>query len=219
MQQRRAPILEHKAYAAPSVFQVDNLLREARRQRTTPEGAIPAVCVLDPDGDLAQHLIATGQATPHAHWACYHTQLYAFTCAGIECGVVPYAVGGSFAVLVAEELFASGCRLLISITSAGQIIPAGQPPYFVLIERALRDEGTSYHYRPPAAYSVIRPALAERLQNAFAGAAIRVLRGASWTTDAPFRETAEAIEFARAEGIAGVEMEAAALYAFAEAQD
>ncbi|MFZ1464486.1 MAG: uridine phosphorylase, partial [Anaerolineae bacterium] len=104
MQQRRAPILEHKAYAAPSVFQVDNLLREARRQRTTPEGAIPAVCVLDPDGDLAQHLIATGQATPHAHWACYHTQLYAFTCAGIECGVVPYAVGGSFAVLVAEEL-------------------------------------------------------------------------------------------------------------------
>lgn len=219
MQQRRAPIIEHKAYAAPSVFQVDNLLREARRQRATPEGAIPAVCVLDPDGDLAQHLIATGQATPHAHWACYHTQLYAFTCAGIECGVVPYAVGGSFAVLVAEELFASGCRLLISITSAGQIIPAGQPPYFVLIERALRDEGTSYHYRPPAAYSVIRPALAGRLQDAFTGAAIRVLRGASWTTDAPFRETAEAIEFARAEGIAGVEMEAAALYAFAEAQD
>ena len=43
------------------------------------------------------------------------------------------------AVLVAEQLFASGCRLLISITSAGQLQPVRRPPYFVLIDRALRD--------------------------------------------------------------------------------
>lgn len=55
------------------------------------------------------------------------------------------AVGSSFAVPVAEQLFASGCRLLISITSAGQITVLGPPPYFVLIDRALRDEGTSHH--------------------------------------------------------------------------
>jgi purine-nucleoside phosphorylase len=41
--------------------------------------------------------------------------------------------------------------------------------------------------------------------------------GPSWPTDAPFRETAEAIEAARAKGILAVEMEAAALYAFARA--
>ncbi|HKT18684.1 MAG TPA: hypothetical protein VJR47_11620, partial [Stellaceae bacterium] len=41
--------------------------------------------------------------------------------------------------------------------------------------------------------------------------------GASWTTDAPFRETEAAIEAARARGILAVEMEAAALYAFAQA--
>ena len=64
--------------------------------------------------------------------------------------IVGCAVGAPFAVLVAEELFAYGCRLLISVTSSGQIVPAGDPPYFVLIERALRDEGTSYHYRPPS---------------------------------------------------------------------
>jgi purine-nucleoside phosphorylase len=39
--------------------------------------------------------------------------------------------------------------------------------------------------------------------------------GSSWTTDAPFRETAEAIETARTKGILAVEMEAAALYTFA----
>ena len=60
------------------------------------------------------------------------------------------AVGAPFAVLVAEELFASGCRQLISITSSGQLVPVRAPPNFVLIERALRDEGTSYHYLPPS---------------------------------------------------------------------
>lgn len=218
MPDRQAPILAHKAYDAPSVFEVDNLLREARRQRGVSNGPIPAVCILDPDGDLAQHLITTGRAASHPHWACYHTRLYAFRYEGIEYGVIPYAVGASFAVLVAEELFASGCRLLISITSAGQIVPAGQPPYFVLIKRALRDEGTSYHYLPPASYSAIRAAVLRSLQDVFAGAVIRVLIGATWTTDAPFRETAAAIAFAHSEGILGVEMEAAALYAFAEAR-
>jgi purine-nucleoside phosphorylase len=42
--------------------------------------------------------------------------------------------------------------------------------------------------------------------------------GATWTTDAPFRETASAIEKCRALGILAVEMEAAALYAFAKAK-
>ena len=42
--------------------------------------------------------------------------------------------------------------------------------------------------------------------------------GATWTTDAPFRETQEAINAASQAGILAVEMEAAALYAFAKAR-
>src|SRR3989304_4821216 len=42
--------------------------------------------------------------------------------------------------------------------------------------------------------------------------------GATWTTDAPFRETQEAINAASKAGILAVEMEAAALYAFAKAR-
>jgi uridine phosphorylase len=118
-------------------------------------------------------------------------------------------------VLIAEELFASGCRLLLSLTSAGQIVPAGQPPYFVIIDRALRDEGTSYHYAAPSDYSEADPRLVEMAAAALAGRAQHVVVGPSWTTDAPFRETADAIERARAKGALAVEMEAAALYAFA----
>ena len=54
--------------------------------------------------------------------------------------------------------------------------------------------------------------------NAFAGARQPMHRGASWTTDAPFRETAAAIARCRERNILAVEMEAAGLYAFAKAR-
>jgi purine-nucleoside phosphorylase len=56
------------------------------------------------------------------------------------------------------------------------------------------------------------------LEDAFADLDIPVLRGATWTTDAPFRETDDAIESMRQRGLLAVEMEAAALYAFAKAR-
>ena len=56
-------------------------------------------------------------------------------------------------MLLAEQLHVSGCRLLLSITSSGSITPVADPPHFVLIDRALRDEGTSHHYMPPALWS------------------------------------------------------------------
>ena len=210
------PLLNHKVYDAPSIFTPVNLLREARRQKGLAEASIPQVCILDPDGDLAQYLVDTGQAHRHPHWACYHTRLYAFTLDGVEYGILPQAVGASFAVLVAEELFVCGCELLISITSAGQILALGQPPYFVLIEKALRDEGTSYHYLPPSDYSHLQPTLLNALEPMLSLASRPILRGTTWTTDAPFRETETAIDAARAAGILGVEMEASALYAFAQ---
>ena len=208
-----------KNHKEPSVFTPENLLREARRQKSIPEGTVPKICILDPDGDIVQNLIVTGRARLNPYWACYHTQMYNFDHKGIEFGVVGNAVGASFAVLVAEEMFVSGCALLISMTSAGQIVPKGHIPYFVLIEKALRDEGTSYHYLPATSFSAIQPRLMNCLKDVFEKSQPPVFLGATWTTDAPFRETEAAIEYARSEGILGVEMEAAALYSFAEVKE
>jgi uridine phosphorylase len=212
------PILANKDYHSLSVFTPENLLREAKRQKSIPEGSVPKICILDPDGDIVQNLFEAGLAQLNPYWACYHTHMYNFTYEGIEFGIVGNAVGASFAVLVAEEVFACGCELLISMTSAGQIITKARPPYFVLIEKALRDEGTSYHYLPPSAFSTINAQLMECLTSAFEKAQHPVFSGATWTTDAPFRETEMAIAYGHSEGILGVEMEASALYAFAEAK-
>jgi uridine phosphorylase len=211
------PILDNKDPSMPSVFVPSALMREARRQKDIMEANVPAVCLLDPDGDLVRHLRRTGHARPFEGWPCYHTELDVFSLAGRQVGIVGRAVGASFAVLVAEELFASGCRLLISLTSAGQIVAAGPPPYFIIIDRALRDEGTSYHYAAPSEYANACPRLLKAATEAVKPDGPRTIRGASWTTDAPFRETSQAIQAAAGKGILAVEMEAAALYAFAAA--
>ena len=87
-----------------------------------------------------------------------------------------------------------------------------------MVERALRDEGTSYHYQAPAEFSAADPALLTALEGAFDGLPVPVRRGATWTTDAPYRETDAAITARRAAGLLAVEMESAALYAFAAAR-
>jgi len=211
------PLLDNKNPGAASLFVASALLREARRQKGVAAASVPSVCILDPDGDIVRGLIASGRARIADDWPCYHSQLHRFSFGERSVGIVGCAVGAPFAVLVAEELFACGCQLLISLTSAGQITPAGKLPYFVVIDRALRDEGTSYHYAAPSEYSEADPNLVAKTVRALAAKGLNAVTGASWTTDAPFRETAEAIAAARSKGILAVEMEAAALYAFARA--
>jgi uridine phosphorylase len=210
------PILAQKHYAQPSAFTPESLLREARRQKRIADFGIPEICILDPDGDIVRSLLAHGEARLEPGWACYHTQLYRFSRGGTTFGIVGCAVGASYAVLIAEEMFASGCKLLISVTSSGQIVPVRSPPYFIVIERALRDEGTSYHYMAPSDYSHADAGLIAALDGAFSAFAVPVLTGATWTTDAPFRETQPAIGAMVERNLMAVEMEAAALYAFAQ---
>ncbi len=210
-----APIIADKHYDAPSAFTPENLLREARRQKGIAPASVPSVCVLDPDGDMVRQLVRQRRARRDASWVCYHTDLHRTFEDSLELGIVNCAVGAPFAVLVAEQLFACGCALLISMTSAGQLVALGAPPYFVLIDKAPRDEGTSYHYLPPSEFSVISPELLHAMSGAFAGLGTPVKQGGTWTTDAPFRETEETIAAMKAKGLLAVEMEAAALYAFA----
>lgn len=212
------PLLQAKDHRAPSLFEPANLLREARRQKNLPNIPVPAVGLLDPDGDIVRHLARTGRGRRHLGWACYHTDMWTVDVNGIEIGVVGMAVGAPFAVLVAEQLAASGSELVISITSAGQITPHGPLPCFVLIDRALRDEGTSAHYLPAARWSHLDPTLGAKLDGAFDNLPEPVRTGSSWTTDAPYRETAAAVGAAQRAGIVCVEMEAAALYAYATAR-
>lgn len=213
-----ATVLARADFDEPSIFMPENMLREARRQRGLSVAQVPDVCLLDPDGDIVRYLVREGRAERSAMWACYHTDLWVTDYQGVRIGIVGCAVGASFAVLVAEEIFASGCRLLISMTSAGQIFPDLPAPCMVLIDRALRGEGTSHAYIPSSLAVDADPALIEAVTDSLEDAGMRIVSGTTWTTDAPFRETRTALDAAEAAGALAVEMEAAALYAFAKAR-
>lgn len=214
-----AAFVERADYDEPSIFLPENMLREARRQRGLSARRIPDVCLLDPDGDIVRHLVREGRAERSESWACYHTELWEADHDNVRIGIVGRAVGASFAVLVAEELFASGCEFVVSMTSAGQIAPELELPCVILIDRALRGEGTSHAYLPPAFAVDADPDLIAAVDAYLGGVAVRTLRGTTWTTDAPFRETRTALAAAEAAGALAVEMEAAALYALAAAQE
>jgi hypothetical protein len=109
-----AEILDNKHPGSPSLFRATALLREARRQKGLSTVDVPPVCILDPDGDIVRRLRREGHAKPFEGWPCYHTQLDVLDLAGTTAGIVGCAVGAPFAVLIAEELFASGCQLLDS---------------------------------------------------------------------------------------------------------
>jgi len=210
-----SPILQNKHYNHASIFEPGTLIREARRQKGLIQCSVPTFCVLDPDGDLSRHLRESGIPTNDS-WACYHTEMRNLRIGDDLVGVIGCAVGASFAVLVAEQLFVSGCEFLMSITSAGQLVRHKLPPYFQLIDRCLRDEGTSYHYLPPSKTVSLRNdlhGLAQEIMDAMPG----LIQGGTWTTDAPYRETAEATKTITESGFLAVEMEASALYAFAQA--
>lgn len=213
------PILDHKFYDQPSVFRPENLLREARRQKSLTEFDIPEICILDPDGDIEEYVIQKHNVQLNKAWACYHTKLFEFNYGAAKVGIIGKAVGASFAVLLAEQLFASGCKILLSMTSAGQLVQSISPPYFILIEKAVRDEGTSYHYQSSSEFSFLKSELKERLDGAFDKLDQKIFTGTTWTTDAPYRETQESIDYYKGKGIHAVEMEASALYAFAQARN
>jgi uridine phosphorylase len=211
-------ILLNKNYQEPSIFLPENLLREARRQKNISECNVPEICVLDPDGDLADYLLKKDKARKNNCWACYHSTLYTFQIDNIDIGIIPAIVGASYAVLVAEQLFVSGCQYLISVTSAGIIKQSSTDKRFALIKEAVRDEGTSYHYMPKDVPSTIPELPYQKLSDPVHGTC-PWFDAKSWTTDAPYRETATAISTMEAENVACVEMEAAALYSFALAKN
>jgi len=204
------PLLEHEPSEKP-VFTAANLLEGARIRKGLSRVIVPAGCLLDFDGELVQHLADTGRAAEDSAWPCFHTRLFRWREGSAEYGVIGGTIGAPFAVLVAEELFSLGCRVLVSISSAGLVARRFTPPFFLLIDKALRDEGTSCHYLPPGRYVDADPSLIAAVRRRTGGLSVPVHAGPSWTTDAPFRETKRLIASRRREGVVSVEMEAAAL--------
>ena len=127
-----------------------------------------------------------------------------------------FGIGSPAATAVMEELIAVGVEKFIGIGTAGSMQKNLQIGNIVLCDRAIRDEGVSHHYVGPAKYANPSAKLTQRLKNELERQGVRVRVGATWTIDAPYRETVEELKHYQAEGVLTVDMEAAALASVAE---
>lgn len=125
-------------------------------------------------------------------------------------------VGAPAAVSAMEEAIAMGCRDFIAVGGAGALVPDLTLGHAIVVDSALRDEGTSHHYLPASRFVEADSAASAAITGALEDAAIPYIRGRSWTTDAIYRETRERMRRRVAEGCVSVEMEAAAFFAVAK---
>jgi uridine phosphorylase/SAM-dependent methyltransferase len=211
------PLLNHPLHA-PSSFRPEDLVEAVREQRRLRSSDVPEICILDFDGDLTDELVEAREVRPVPGWPCFHTAMWSLSVDGVRCGLIARTIGGPYAVLVAEQLAVCGVRVVVGLTSAGRVSPDLPVPGVVVADRAIRDEGTSYHYLPAGDIVEAMPELASALETEVAAVGLTVRRGLVWTTDAPYRETAEQIDRYARLGALAVEMQAASLFAFAIAR-
>ena len=204
-------------YGSKSMVSPDALLRYRKKQGrlskiTPPEGVI--FCY---DRGLMNY-ISRNHPFTRASVALNETLLLSET--GNRIGVNgEFGIGAPVVVTVLEELIAFGVRKFISVGTAGALQKNLRIGDLIVCEKAIRDEGTSYHYLKPSKYSYASKNMTDRIIRSLEKQGKRYFRATSWTTDAPYRETiAEARRYQR-EGVATVEMEASALFAVAEYRD
>ncbi|MBF0299754.1 MAG: nucleoside phosphorylase [Oligoflexia bacterium] len=144
--------------------------------------------------------------------------LYYFTYKNIRIGVAAeFGIGAPMAALVMEVLCTLGAKKIISVGSAGSLQKDIDIGEIVIIDKALREEGTSFHYlegiKNNNQFAFPSQKLTKELIFNCEKLKIAHTVGAGWTTDAPYRETIGKVESYQKKGILTVDMEASALFA------
>lgn len=153
---------------------------------------------------LATHFISTTK----------HYPIYILNCHGEDIVLCQAPAGAPAAVQILDWLIGYGVRKVISAGSCGclEAFPEGT---FLIPRKALRDEGTSYHYAPPSRFIGVNAQARSAIRQALAERGLNCQEVITWSTDGFFRETPEKVACRRAEGCSVVEMECSALAACA----
>lgn len=121
-------------------------------------------------------------------------------------------IGSPNAATVMDELIALGGKKFLNLGFAGGLQHEG----IFLCDKALRDEGTSYHYLPHGHFTFPDKELTRKLGESIKKAGLKYEQGTTWTIDAPYRETKAEVKHYKKRGVKTVEMEASALFAVAK---
>lgn len=124
-------------------------------------------------------------------------------------------MGAAAATQIMDWLIGYGVKYVISTGSCGVLTDIPENA-FLVPAKALRDEGTSYHYLPAERFVETDGEMRKVIEQCFAEKGLSYEECITWTTDGFYRETKEKVTARREEGCVTVEMECAALAACAK---
>jgi uridine phosphorylase len=142
--------------------------------------------------------------------------VYQFEIEGRPLVVFHPGVGAPLAGAFLDELIALGCRKFIACGGCGVLDATIEMGQVLVPQSAVRDEGISYHYLPPAREVAAHPQAIQAIVATLKKHNVPYTLTKTWTTDAVYRETRAKVLHRRAEGCLTVEMEAAAFFAVAQ---
>ena len=200
------PILEYDP-ARDAVLEPSRIIK-----RGTP----PACCVLCYFGEVVQERCAGASVLRKHRWEHTTHILYQLEYEGSSVAVMVPGVGAPLAAGLLEEIIAFGCKKFVVCGGCGVLRNDIAMGDVLLVESALRDEGTSYHYLPAGREVVVPAETVTVLAQLLEQRGVPFTRCKSWTNDGIYRETPEKIGWRRDEGCLCVEMEASALLAVAQ---
>jgi uridine phosphorylase len=130
------------------------------------------------------------------------------------CLIQAVVASGSISMMT-DFLIGGGVRNLIVCGVCGVLtdLPSGD---IILPTSALRDEGASYHYLPPAREIILNEIPINAIKTTLKKNNVHYYECKTWTTDGFFRETMDMVNYRREEGCSVVEMECAAIAAVSE---
>ena len=129
--------------------------------------------------------------------------------------LVQAPVGAPAAVQILDWLISYGVSEVVSAGSCGSLVDYAEN-VFLVPYKALRDEGTSYHYLPPSRYVDVSERSRRAILQTLQAHNLPYHEVKTWTTDGFFRETKTKVASRKQEGCAVVEMECSALAACAQ---
>ncbi len=182
------------------------------RGRRVPETAV--MCFFN---DLLGALVQEGALRPiyTLRSEIGSNAVYEFLTPNGPLSVVHPGVGAPLAAGVLEELRGLGVRTVVACGGAGALRADLDLGRVIVVESAVRDEGTSFHYASPSRTIDADVVAREITERVLTEHGVEFVVGRTWTTDGFFRETRSRIARRVDEGCVSVDMEAAALIAVA----
>jgi len=125
-------------------------------------------------------------------------------------------LGGPACVGAFEDVIALGAKRIILLGNCGVLDKKIEDCGIIIPTKAIRDEGTSYHYAPPSDYIDVNKKYVDDFKKVCDDCGYTYVEGITWTTDAFYRETPERIATRKAMGAVCVEMECASMQAMCD---